>query len=77
MLRKIWLAIIPLLVSCTHVLYEDTDIHYTEKCGDKPRCERTLMAFRQMCTEQHKGSIIVEEMLQKNFLHVQCRPANQ
>lgn len=63
------LTIVLLLSACSRILYEETDIHYVERC-EIPSCENTLARLKLQC----KGEVVDAYFKRKSAI-VQCRPA--
>ncbi|MDY3331615.1 MAG: hypothetical protein SOX43_06640 [Pelistega sp.] len=71
MMKKLLLCIVPVLLvsACSRILYEETDIHYVERCAEQS-CEKTLNKLKTQCQGE-----IIEAYLKGQSAIVQCRPA--
>lgn len=71
------MALLLSLSACSSsTLYERTDIHYIQACGDTQlSCAQVQADFTQRCTREHRGQVVLLDDLRPNRLHLVCRPA--
>lgn len=69
MMRIFVFSIFFLLSACSHILYEETDIHYVENCATQS-CEEALGRLKKKC----QGEIVDTSLSRKSAI-VQCRPS--
>lgn len=63
------LSLLLSLSACSRILYEETDIHYVERC-ETQSCDSVLGRLKAQC----KGEVIDAYVKRKSAI-VQCRPA--
>ncbi|MDO5679354.1 MAG: hypothetical protein Q4G54_03425 [Pelistega sp.] len=75
--RSLGMGLLLSLSACSSsTLYERTDIHYIQACGDKQlSCAQVQADFTQRCTREHRGQVVLLDDLRPNRLHLVCRPA--
>ncbi len=63
------LSLLLLCSACSRILYEETDIHYVERC-DTQSCDNALARLTSQCHGE-----VVDAYFKRKSAIVQCRPA--